>query len=434
MPNPYDPPPNHGVDWHVVFFKLYYWIRFASILVNVLAWVVVSRKLSVMGFANPSTNKNGRQISKSGRTRSIVHPVTVLAGRLKWYPIVQAISRGGASWYEFVYGSSPGTYKNLTAAHTVALFLFAISTPLAGIGYFAIFLMMQREAMDIFKRIMRNCCCTCCFNWVMGEKGGSAGNEKRGGGAGGEAGGDREGESGFSIRGSMDSVSSEIGEKIAAAAKANPGLARVREADEPAGPGGRGSAYYDRDRCEGDRKSAYQPPDVAGARGGGGGNRTLSVMTTDESDRGAQLVEKLVSTTSSADGSRGTDPSASTSTAYPSNNGTISAARASGATTSSNGAPSSRSSVMFALSQSTCGTETDLVHSPLGAAAARPSDGSSVTQGTAISGSTAGTGGMLLEEPHYSDWLLMSDEQLMAAIDQGEDEDEDEDENCTYTA
>jgi len=85
-----------AVNWHPIFFKLYYWIRFASILVNVVAWVVVSRKLSVMGFANAAGA--GGQLSKSGRSRSIVHPVTVLAGRLKWYPIVQMVSRFGAAW------------------------------------------------------------------------------------------------------------------------------------------------------------------------------------------------------------------------------------------------------------------------------------------------------------------------------------------------
>ena len=128
---------------------------------------------------------------------------------------------------------------------------------------------------------------------------------------------------------------------------------------------------------------------------------------------GAQLVEKLVN--SSEDGSNGT-ASSSVNTAYSSAAGG-GATRASAAT-ESKGASSSNASVLFALSNS---TENDAVHSPLGAAAGRISDSSGLSENK--SQNTAPSGGSLLEEPRYSDWLLMSDEQLMAAIDASEGED-----------
>jgi len=388
-PDPTNARSEAAVDWHPVFFKLYYWIRFVSILVNVTAWVVVSRKLAVMGFAAPAAD--GRQLSKNSRARNLVHPVTVLAGRLKWYPIVQMASRVGAAWYEITYGDSASTYKTPTQAHTIALVLFAIFTPLAGIGYFVIFLMMQREAADIFRRVVRRSRCAGCFRWLLGEQhtGGlpSKPSTKT-------FGADRE--SGPSIRGSMDSISSEIGEKIAAAAKAHPGLPRLHEDDHATT---RTSAYHARPSTQ-DSSSSREKGKYP--------SRTLSVMTNE--DGSAQLVGQLVDGMADGSSSNG-HASSSTSTAFTGSSTGADHARPSAAAGSS-ATTDSHASVLFALSRSTA---DDPVHSPL--PGLRPSDGSSLSNHASPPSTVS-----LQEEARYSDWLLMSDEQLMAAIDASEEE------------
>jgi len=322
--------------------------------------------------------------------------------------------------YEIKYGDSASTYKTLTTSHTVALVLFAIFTPLAGIGYFVIFLMMQKEAQEIFKGIMRRSCCAGCFRWCTGDTGDAVGTPGRRSakslGADGR-------ESGPSIRGSMDSVSSEIGEKIAAAAKAHPGLPRVHEDSDS-----RLSAYHARPTARDSH------PESEGGKGklqrekSQYSSRTLSVMATED---GAQLVEKLVDRNGSAAGhgsSNGTyghssnssstvythDTAATASTAFTTHSANTAGSAGDALRASYTGTdPShltsgSHNSALFALSQST----VDTVHSPLGGqgagAALRMSDGS---QSAGAAASPAA------EDPCYSDWLMMSDEQLMAAID-----------------
>ena len=171
----------------LAFSQAYYWARFASIVANIIAWAVVSRKLHLMGFKNSAAATNGR-------TRSVVHPVTVLAGRLKWYPIVQTISRAGASWYELVYGFETQGYSDGGPTHVAALVCYAVLTPLAGIGFFAIFLLMQRDGYELLVEKLKEwcACCTCCFpgNGVS-LSGGKT-----------------------DMRGSLDSVSSEVGARI----------------------------------------------------------------------------------------------------------------------------------------------------------------------------------------------------------------------------
>lgn len=144
-----------------VFNEIYYWIRIASILFNVLIHGLISYKLSKMGY----------------RERGVVggqdDPVRVLASRIKYYPVVQIVARAGAAWYEFAYGFETDSYsrKHMGTTQTVALFFYALCVPTAGIGYFLVFLKVQPAAYTHLSARLRQlavwvmaCFCFCCVD------------------------------------------------------------------------------------------------------------------------------------------------------------------------------------------------------------------------------------------------------------------------------
>jgi len=145
----------------LIIQDVYYYFRIAAIIFNVGCWVAVSRRLSIMGFKR-----------KTGQGQSSLQAVMVLADRLKWYPIVQVFSRSGAAFYDYKYGYGTNGYgDNGEKLHDIALVCYAAFTPLAGIGYFVLFLKMQSEANEHFWITIENikillgihCCCCVCF-------------------------------------------------------------------------------------------------------------------------------------------------------------------------------------------------------------------------------------------------------------------------------
>jgi hypothetical protein len=118
-------------------------IRLASIGLNFISYFLVWWKL--------------RQYSKSG-VLSPDHPLLFLASRLKYYPIVQVITRVWPSIYEFKYGNSlaHAAYNTTTPSSDAEFLFYTIFLPSAGIGYFLVFLKVQPLAYELF---MRRCCC-----------------------------------------------------------------------------------------------------------------------------------------------------------------------------------------------------------------------------------------------------------------------------------
>lgn len=140
------------------FNQVYYWVRIGSILFNILIHGLISYKLDRMGYRERG----------AARTDD---PVRELASRIKYYPIVQIISRAGAAWYELAYGFDTDSYskRDMGVTQAVSLFFFAICVPTAGIGYFMVFLKVQPAAYhhlcgrcsDLRDRIVRTFC-GCC--------------------------------------------------------------------------------------------------------------------------------------------------------------------------------------------------------------------------------------------------------------------------------
>jgi hypothetical protein len=145
--------------------QVYYWVRIGSILFNIIIHCLISYKLNAMGFQHTDR--------KSGSGSFSTHrddPVRVLASRIKYYPIVQIVSRAGAAWYELAYGFDTDSYSaDLSLTQTISLYFYGICVPTAGIGYFLVFLIVQPAAyehlMKAFRHVYRRVfCCTCCYD------------------------------------------------------------------------------------------------------------------------------------------------------------------------------------------------------------------------------------------------------------------------------
>lgn len=120
---------------------LYYYIRLSSILLNFIFSFCTFYCIHRI---------NSHKKTKSNAEKAI----GTLAMRLFYYPVVQAISRSGCAWYEYSYGVewhghgggfslNPST---VSSPQFTSQCLMVISTPMASIGYLAIFLVMQPDA------------------------------------------------------------------------------------------------------------------------------------------------------------------------------------------------------------------------------------------------------------------------------------------------
>jgi hypothetical protein len=122
-------------------------LRIISIAFNIIVYILITHRLHSLGHS-PALN-----------------PVRLLASRMKYYPILQAITRFPLSFYQFHYGYDVEDYDSsgASAGKKFALVLSSICTPFLGIGFFIIFLEMQPLASKKFRSLMSMifpCCIT----------------------------------------------------------------------------------------------------------------------------------------------------------------------------------------------------------------------------------------------------------------------------------
>lgn len=116
--------------------KIYYWLRVASIALNIVIYLVLFAVL------NPYIRCH-RGLAECDETLLLLSQLT---SRLAYYPIVQVITRVGASWWEYQYGFQPDAFDSTGAFpldKQIALYLYAISAASAGLGYFLVFITVQ---------------------------------------------------------------------------------------------------------------------------------------------------------------------------------------------------------------------------------------------------------------------------------------------------
>jgi hypothetical protein len=120
----------------------------ASIIVNAAGYARVAYKLNAMGA------------SKS----DCMDPVNILVSRLKYYPILQFLTRLPTAVYELRYGGAfEDLYEIRSLDQAILLYASAATLPLTGLGFFISFLYMQPLAQERLCEIMSVfCCSTCC--------------------------------------------------------------------------------------------------------------------------------------------------------------------------------------------------------------------------------------------------------------------------------
>lgn len=133
----------HGHSAYIIE-EIYYWGRLTSILINFIIHAII--------WYRSYKTKSTRVLS--ARTPQEV-AIQVLSNRMIYYPMMQTLSRIGASWYEAKYGFGP--YPGHTSSDQFSLAIFyAATSPATGIGYLIIFLLMQPFALVQLMSLLRS--------------------------------------------------------------------------------------------------------------------------------------------------------------------------------------------------------------------------------------------------------------------------------------
>jgi hypothetical protein len=117
---------------------LYFWFRLSSIVFNVGVWC-----LSYYILSTPEM-----------KSSAVYGVLCVLIDKIKYYPIVQVVTRAGAAWYEYNYGTYGVDFSNCEEpgpVEAISAMMCFVLTPSAGIGYFMVYLRAQPLAYRYLK-------------------------------------------------------------------------------------------------------------------------------------------------------------------------------------------------------------------------------------------------------------------------------------------
>ena len=150
---------NYGNDFFVPFSYVYYSTRLVSIIINFIAFTII--------YSHTIRTKNStaslfNRILFPNATSNLCTPtpqeiaIDVLANRMFYYPLVQALGRIGASIYEGMYGFDKYSGNSSETQFALACFYY-LTAPSIGAGYLIIFLIMQPKAYKHFKSLLFEC-------------------------------------------------------------------------------------------------------------------------------------------------------------------------------------------------------------------------------------------------------------------------------------
>lgn len=124
--------------------EIYYWGRLGSIWINFIIHVVIWYRSYQMKSTRIMSARTPQEIA-----------IQVLSDRMIYYPLMQTLTRIGASWYEAIYGFGPFPGDTSNNQFSLAIF-YAGTSPATGIGYLIIFLLMQPFAMVQLMSLVRS--------------------------------------------------------------------------------------------------------------------------------------------------------------------------------------------------------------------------------------------------------------------------------------
>lgn len=102
----------------------------------------------------------GWTLSDFAMRRKTNELIIALVTRLRYYPIVQIVTGICGIWWDLEFGFDPvrGSPEHYTLVETICTFMYAITNPWAGIGYFLIFLYVQPSAYKFLCHKAANMC------------------------------------------------------------------------------------------------------------------------------------------------------------------------------------------------------------------------------------------------------------------------------------
>ena len=105
-------------------------LRMLSVVLNIVPYTYMSYRLHTAPLPTSTYEETSRAA------------VAVLVRRMKYYPLVQGLSRVAPSWYEFQYGFNFSS-SQVSLVQYCASVAIAVFCPLASVGYLIIFLQVQ---------------------------------------------------------------------------------------------------------------------------------------------------------------------------------------------------------------------------------------------------------------------------------------------------
>jgi hypothetical protein len=111
---------------------IYLTVRTGSIVVNVVAYAIISIKIKNMSFHRPVSEP----IITAPVSQRTADAVSALSTRLRYYSVVQTISLVGTTWYQMQYGIHDWHFalSDPTSFQVGLNYAQAVLTPSAGIG------------------------------------------------------------------------------------------------------------------------------------------------------------------------------------------------------------------------------------------------------------------------------------------------------------
>lgn len=141
------------------FYKIYWLffaVRFGSIIFNSLIYIIVTVTINLPYRSQIC----GWTLSDFAMRRKTNELIIALVTRLRYYPIVQILTGICGIWWDLEFGFDPvrGSPEHYTLVETICTFMYAITNPWAGIGYFLIFLYVQPSAYKFLCHKVANLC------------------------------------------------------------------------------------------------------------------------------------------------------------------------------------------------------------------------------------------------------------------------------------
>ena len=124
------------------FNAIYAYVRLALVFINVIIYICMLQQLFYI-----------RKDEIPNLTNNTAETIHLIVKRMIYYPIIQAITRGGMTWYQVAYSPTDIDYTTGSMTKYISLWLYAICTSITGLLYFLVFIIMQPNAYKHLKKI-----------------------------------------------------------------------------------------------------------------------------------------------------------------------------------------------------------------------------------------------------------------------------------------